>query len=91
MTKSLKKSSGADQPLTTQGAMSVDIGHGDIPPQAEGGQRASMSMAWRAFLAIRAEIGPLSDEECLVDRPLNTSSAVRDPFASTYDSDDMGR
>lgn len=38
--------------------------------------------AWRAFLALRAELGPLAEaEDFLAERPLNTPGGLRDPFA----------
>lgn len=38
--------------------------------------------AWRAFLKLRAELGPLAEAEgFMAERPLNAPGGLRDPFA----------
>lgn len=40
--------------------------------------------AWRDFLKLRAELGPISEaEDFLADRPLNGPAGLRDPFAGS--------
>jgi antitoxin VapB len=40
--------------------------------------------AWREFMKLRAELGPIAEaENFLEDRPLNASDGLRDPFAES--------
>lgn len=41
-------------------------------------------LAWREFLRLRAELGPLAEAaDFLGDRPLNAHGGMRDPFAGS--------
>lgn len=83
MTKTLPAASSAGQALGPPTVATLGANTRSFEPKAHG--LGSALPAWQAFVKLRAEVGPLSEEECLVDRPLNTAKALRDPCAGSGD------